>query len=145
MPSTRICCFIVLVFANLSFAQIISEPWLSRDGAIIQYDKAEHGALFFVGQSILTGMHVSKKHSVPLLLFSGALWEAKDAILRYEKYGAFGGNGFSWKDLVADGVGISLSLALVHDRRARASKPELPRVQIEQRRLSQPHEVEASD
>jgi uncharacterized protein YfiM (DUF2279 family) len=48
-----------------------------------------------------------------LSLFAiGLLWEIKDAIVPYEKHGWWGGEGFSWKDLVANVIGIGLGLAL---------------------------------
>ena len=42
----------------------------------------------------------------------GFAWEVKDGILDWEKIGYFGGDGFSWRDLVADCVGILLWVIL---------------------------------
>jgi hypothetical protein len=110
-----------------AFAQVTNDRWLSRDGAIIKYDKIEHALGFFAVQSALTKARVNKKVSLPLLILSGILWEIKDDLLDYRQYGAFGGNGFSWKDLAADGIGIGLSIKLVHSKQnseARLAKAE---------------------
>ncbi len=87
------------------------DKWLSPHGAILHYDKMEHllasAALAYVGTFF-----------IPLLmacivaLLIGFLWEYKDGLMPYEKYGWFGGEGFSWKDLIADFVGIVIVFSL---------------------------------
>jgi len=56
---------------------------------------------------------MSDKQAIPLLLTAGVLWEVKDGFVPYEKYGFWGGEGFSAKDVVAGAVGIGLNY-LVH-------------------------------
>ena len=81
------------------------DRWLSRNGTILPYDKAEH----LVVSAILAYFAIQ---FMPLLagcllvLFIGSLWELKDGYMPYEIYGWYGGEGFSWKDLIADFVGI---------------------------------------
>lgn len=41
------------------------------------------------------------------------LWECKDALLPWEKYGWWGGDGFSWRDLIASYLGILLLFILL--------------------------------
>ncbi len=82
------------------------DRWLSRQGSILPYDKAEHA----IASAILTLIAIifmPLAMACLLVLFIGSLWEWKDAYMPYEKYGWFGGEGFSWKDLIADGIGVS--------------------------------------
>ena len=48
-----------------------------------------------------------------ITFFSGLLWEIKDATLPYEDFGFIGGDGFSYKDLTADIIGILLGYLLI--------------------------------
>ena len=45
-----------------------------------------------------------------IVLLAGLAWEIKDGLMDYHVYGWFGGDGFSWRDLVADAVGIIIAL-----------------------------------
>lgn len=83
-----------------------SDRWLSRNGTILPYDKAEH-ALVSAALTLIATILMPLAFACLLVLFIGALWEQKDAVMPYEKYGWFGGEGFSWKDLIADFVGIA--------------------------------------
>lgn len=51
--------------------------------------------------------------SLLIVLFLGLLWEIKDAIFPYESFGFLGGDGFSYKDLTADIIGILLGCLLI--------------------------------
>ncbi len=62
----------------------------------------------------LSRQFMSDQEAIPLLLVAGVLWEVKDGFVPYEKYGFWGGEGFSTKDVVAGAVGIGLNY-LVHD------------------------------
>lgn len=45
-----------------------------------------------------------------VLAVSFLLWECKDAVVPWEEYGRWGGDGFSWKDLACSYVGILIGL-----------------------------------
>ncbi len=81
------------------------DHWLSKQGTIIPYDKAEHA----LGSAILAyfaTFFMPLLFACLLIMVAGYLWEVKDGYMHYEVYGWFGGEGFSWKDLIADFVGI---------------------------------------
>jgi hypothetical protein len=108
MPILKTALFVyVLLFCwNDGIAQFrVADPhkdkW-ARD------DKAAHlfGNYFAID---LTRQWMSDKAAIPLLLTAGVLWEVKDGFVPYEKYGFWGGEGFSTKDVVAGAVGIGLN------------------------------------
>ncbi|MDQ7052701.1 MAG: hypothetical protein Q9P14_07365 [candidate division KSB1 bacterium] len=82
------------------------DSWLSRGGLILTYDKLEHFLTYLSLTSIGTLLQFDK--TIPALILIGILWEIKDALLPYEKAGFWGGDGFSWKDLLANFAGIAL-------------------------------------
>ena len=47
-----------------------------------------------------------------LALSSGVVWEIKDGYVNWQDFGAIGGDGFSYKDIVADAIGVGYSLHL---------------------------------
>jgi len=98
------------------------DKWLSREftfaeSGLLSYDKFQHlaGGMFvciigtLVLKSIAIGMIVS--------MVFWFLWEVKDALLRYEEehyvthwlmWYNWGGDGFSWKDMVAAWAGAMI-------------------------------------
>lgn len=100
----------ILLLVALSASCVNAEPfrWLpweqdrfnSTNGLVLKYDKLEH-ALLFGGLTLLPKEH-GRKYAFALGLGN----EIKDALVPYEKYGRIGGEGFSWKDLFANVVGI---------------------------------------
>ncbi|HEA19674.1 hypothetical protein LCGC14_2100560 [marine sediment metagenome] len=81
------------------------DKWLSRQGSILPWDKAEHAIVSAILAYFAT-LLLPLLAGCLLVLFIGSLWELKDSIMPWEKYGFWGGDGFSWKDLIADFVGI---------------------------------------
>lgn len=89
--------------------------WNSMSGAVLIYDKLEH----FLGSAILTfGLYYLStllylhdmgawQAAVSAVIF-GFSWEIKDSFFPWEKFGAWGGDGFDWKDLAADIAGAVL-------------------------------------
>ena len=76
------------------------DKWLSREGTLIPFDKIEHFILGFLGIIIgilLIGIHPEIIIIIGVIAAVG--WEIKDGIFSY---------GFSWKDLIADVVGIGI-------------------------------------
>lgn len=84
-----------------------SDPQIDR---WFEYDKLTH----FVGFSWQylfikkTGMFKDKEVLCGTAI-SAVLWECKDALLPWEKYGDWGGDGFSYKDLIWSLAGIGIS------------------------------------
>lgn len=52
-------------------------------------------------------------HALIITTILGLLWEIKDAIFPYERYGFLGGDGFSYKDLTANIIGILFGYLLI--------------------------------
>lgn len=82
------------------------DSWDSRGGLVIKYDKLEHALAYFVGSAILLWLGLSPDEVFFFLFSAGIIWEIKDAYIPYEVYGKLGGDGFSWRDIVANLVGI---------------------------------------
>jgi len=79
------------------------DEWSSTQGTILKYDKLEHFLMALSGT--LTGAYILKLSylSVSLFIFIlGLVWEIKDGITK-------NGQGFSWKDLIADLMGILIA------------------------------------
>ncbi len=87
------------------------DHWLSKGGTILEYDKLEHFLVYFLA-AFMFSFKLPKKIVIALLFAIGLLWEIKDALLPYEKYGWWGGEGFSWKDLTANMIGMAVGVAL---------------------------------
>ena len=87
------------------------DTWNSTSGAFIKYDKIEH----FIGGIItyLIFRHVFKLNVQDSSYWSfvfWSMWEHKDALLSYKKYGFWGGDGFSYRDLIASTGGIMIGV-----------------------------------
>jgi len=83
-----------------------------RPDGTIQADKLQHfagNAGLYVGLRVLGG---GKRQSAVAVAVISVLWEIKDAIIPYEVYGFWGGDGFSWRDLVAGWVGLGAMMLL---------------------------------
>lgn len=85
------------------------DRWLSTQGAILHYDKLEHAIVSAV-LTLIAMTFMPLVVACLVVLFLGSLWEWKDSIMPYEKYGWIGGEGWSWKDLIADSIGILIVL-----------------------------------
>jgi hypothetical protein len=49
---------------------------------------------------------IDHKYGWKYALLAGFLWEVKDGFICWQKYGAIGGDGFSYKDYTADFAGM---------------------------------------
>lgn len=76
----------------------------------LRRDKIEHFAGSACLVSILRVYEVDEKPSVSSVVSAGFLWEVKDAVVPWERFGFWGGDGFSWRDLAADGLGIAAAV-----------------------------------
>lgn len=80
------------------------DKWLALDKVLHLVTSA---ALF-----ILCLLFFKVWDAVLVTLALGVLWEVKDAIMPYEKYGWWGGDGFSIKDIIFDVAGVAIVFTL---------------------------------
>lgn len=79
------------LFAQFRMADSNKDRWAGDDK--VAHVFGNYAAMDIARQFLTT------KESVPFILSAGVLWEIKDGLLPYEKYGFWGGDGFSAKDL----------------------------------------------
>jgi len=89
-----------IIYLKFQFAY---DSWLSND-------KGFH----CFGSSYLYLLICAINLPFPILITSllGLFWEIKDGFLPSSKYGFIGGDGFSYKDFIADLTGIFLAIIL---------------------------------
>lgn len=76
----------------------------------LRQDKIEHFAASACLYSILRVYEAEERPSATAVFSAGVLWEAKDAVIPWERFGFWGGDGFSWRDLVSDGLGVAAAV-----------------------------------
>lgn len=107
--------------------RVANDKWIQRvSGHIIPYDKPVH-LIVFIFFGIPAGVLLARNKSRAFLLYTivlalgGLLWEIKDAYVYWEtapyiSLGPLninvGGDGFSWKDYVANAAGYVIGLLL---------------------------------
>ncbi len=89
------------------------DSWLSRGGLVVKYDKLEHALAYFVGSVFLLWLGLPYDEVFFFLFLAGVMWEIKDAHIPFETYGKFGGDGFSWRDIIANLTGIFAGFLVV--------------------------------
>uniref|UniRef100_A0A6M3K0M1 VanZ-like domain-containing protein n=1 Tax=viral metagenome TaxID=1070528 RepID=A0A6M3K0M1_9ZZZZ len=75
-------------------------------GTIFEYDKIQHGTACFLGYGTLRLLGMPKKKAFFVIMGLGLVNEIKDALIPYETYGLWGGEGFDYKDVIANMIGI---------------------------------------
>ena len=100
---------IILMVLSIGFSQKFGEWRWADDTAEFTMDKEAHfvgsaGAYFFFRHKDYT-----KKESALYTFYLGLGKECIDAILPWEKYGRWGGDGFSKYDLAYDLAGIGVA------------------------------------
>jgi len=88
------------------------DTFLTPDGAI-RLDKQQHFAGCFGFYVVARLCGATKKQATLTVLLSGIAWEVKDALIPYEKYGWWGGDGFSWRDCVTNVAGWFFGYTIV--------------------------------
>ena len=82
------------------------DTWNSTSGAVLESDKLEHLFGSMILYFILYFICATPFQVFLYCVYFGVIWEIKDSILDWRIYGWYGGDGFSWRDLVADIVGF---------------------------------------
>jgi len=105
-------CIIMLMVLSIGFSQQFGEWRWADDTAEFTMDKEAHfvgsaGAYFFFRHKGYT-----EKESILYTFYLGLGKECIDAILPWEKYGRWGGDGFSKYDLTYNIAGITLAILL---------------------------------
>ena len=103
---------ILLIVLSIGYSQEFGKWRWADDSAKFTMDKEAHfvgsaGAYFFFRHKGYT-----EKESVLYSFYLGLGKECIDAILPWEKYGRWGGDGFSKYDLIYDIAGISVALII---------------------------------
>jgi len=105
-------CLILLMVLSIGFSQRFGEWRWANDTSEFTHDKEAHlvgstGIYFF-----LRHKQYSVKESILYTFYLGLTKECIDAILPWEKYGMWGGDGFSKHDLTYNVAGITLAILL---------------------------------
>jgi len=100
---------IILMVLSISYSQEFGKWRWAADTAEFTFDKEAHfvgsaGAYFFFRHKDYT-----EKESVLYSFYLGLGKECIDALFPHEKYGRWGGDGFSKYDLAYDVVGIGVA------------------------------------
>lgn len=82
------------------------DKWDSTSGTILKYDKLEHLILAAILFWFWNVMPIASWCAIVITLWIGFVWEVKDGIKAYNPAGDI--EGFSWKDFIANAVGIFL-------------------------------------
>ena len=103
---------IVLMVLSIGFSQKFGEWRWADDTAKFTMDKEAHfvgsaGAYFFFRHK-----DYGVKESIKYTFYLGLTKECIDAILPWEKYGRWGGDGFSKYDLYYDIAGIGIAVLI---------------------------------
>ncbi len=115
-------CFFALVWFNAVLTtdkhpfvlRMVHKPWLSTDGALLRYDKAEHLLGTFALTFFLYRVSMNQTNAFISALIFGFSWEVKDSFFPCEVYGWIGGDGADWKDFTADVIGAVLAVFIIN-------------------------------
>ena len=97
---------IAVIIAILFPPQVRAQEFRMSEDSFFTHDKLEHltaGCVLYMGILRITENNDLATFATIGL---GILWEVKDAYVPWEKYGWWGGDGFSWKDICYDILGI---------------------------------------
>ena len=102
----------MLIVLSISYSQEFGKWRWADDTIELTHDKEAHfvgsaGAYFFFRHKEYTEIE-----SIKYSFYLGLLKECIDAIFPYEKYGAWGGDGFSKYDLYYDVLGIGAAVLI---------------------------------
>lgn len=112
----RLLFFLLLLFfltgnskAAFKFAD---SPWVQYNGIIYKYDKLDHYVISSILYQSMCFGGLSYKKSAIYTISIGILWEVKDGTFPDSRYGMWGGDGFDYKDLIANITGITATYLL---------------------------------
>ena len=103
---------ILLIVLSINFSQKLGEWRWANDTMELTHDKEAHfvgsaGAYFFFRHKEYT-----VRESILYTFYLGLTKECIDAVVPWEEYGAWGGDGFSKYDLTYNIAGITIALLL---------------------------------
>ena len=103
-----IACLIAGAVISLSFGQ---EPELGKwrwaeDTMELTHDKETHAAGSFGLYYLFTSKGMTPTQAIKTTVGLGLLKEGIDALVPWEQYGAYGGDGFSKNDVVYNTIGV---------------------------------------
>ncbi len=94
------------LFCAVFFPRCADAQFRVADDKFLTHDKLEH--LTGSGVLYMALLKITENNTAAVLttIGMGVLWEIKDGFMSYEDYGWWGGDGFSWKDVFANALGI---------------------------------------
>ena len=105
-----LCALIVCLALSLMFPpKCDGQEFRMAKDTFTGYDKIAHmgaSSLLYLG---ILRMTEDNKSAVLGTLILGIMFEVKDGYIKYEDFGWWGGDGFSWKDIFADAIGIAVA------------------------------------
>ena len=109
--------FIVVIFVLMIFfaskcnAQELGQwRWSNQKFMDAPYDNIQHLGTGFIPPILEWKLKKIKWWQADLIAIgAGVVWEIKDGFVPYEKFGKYGGEGFSWMDVRTDIYGVVLS------------------------------------
>ena len=101
-------CFIVGTIIAFSFGQ---EPELGKwrwanDTMELTHDKETHAAGSFGLYYLFTSKGMTRGEAINTITWLGLFKEGIDALVPWEQYGSWGGDGFSKNDVVYNAIGV---------------------------------------
>ena len=103
---------IVLMVLSIGYSQELGQWRWADDSGELAHDKEAHFVGSFGLYYLFRHKEFNETQSILYSLSLGLLKETSDALLPWEKYGAWGGDGFSKYDLYYNIAGIGLAYAL---------------------------------
>jgi uncharacterized protein YfiM (DUF2279 family) len=92
------------------FSKIASDKW-----GPFAYDKVQHFSACGLGVVAMRLMGATKTEALFVVMAVGLVKEIKDALVPWESYGRWGGDGFSFKDYLANAAGALIIGYLIYD------------------------------
>ncbi len=93
------------VLLILMFTKLPAQNFWARDD-FSGWDKPSHAIAGAMGFGLLKSFGVNDNDNLMISIGCAIGYEVKDYLIPASKYGWIGGDGFSWRDIVADVVGI---------------------------------------
>tara|TARA_Y100001937_G_C7058618_1_gene302619 strand:- start:233 stop:643 length:411 start_codon:yes stop_codon:yes gene_type:complete len=116
---------IILMVLSVSYSQELGQWRWADDTMELTHDKEAHLVGSFGFYYLFRHKEFNETQSMLISLGLGLLKETSDAFVPWEKYGAWGGDGFSKYDLYYNIVGISAAYVVDKLWKPKVNKNEL--------------------